>query len=141
MDIVASLLQMQLDLYVQTDAQDPDSGALKKEWHYTKTLPCSAKGVVSNAASTRSADRQIINNKYQNEQFVEIRTTEKINNRHKLTNIRNKKGVVIWTELNYPTETPTVFEVVGVTPITDPFGEVIAYNTLVKRSENQDIGQ
>jgi hypothetical protein len=141
MDIVASLLQMQLDLYVQTDAQDPDSGALRKEWHYSKTLSCSAKGVVSNAASTRSTDRQIINNKYQNEQYVEIRTTEKINGRHKLTNIRNKKGFVIWTELNYPTETPTVFEVVGVTPITDPFGEVIAYNTLVKRSENQDLGQ
>lgn len=141
MDIVASMLQMQLDLYVQIDKQDPDTGALIKEWHYTKTLPCSAKGVVSNAASTRSADRQVINNRYQNEQYVEVRTVDKINIRHKITNIRNKRNQVIWTELNYPTETPTVFEVFGVTPITDPFGEIIAYNTLLRRSENQAIGE
>ena len=46
----------------------------------------------------------------------------------------------IWTELNYPNETPTVFEVVGVTPITDPFGTIVAYNSTAKRSENQEIG-
>ena len=43
-------------------------------------------------------------------------------------------------ELNYPTNTPTVFEVIGSTPVTDGFGTVIAYNSVVKRSENQTIG-
>jgi hypothetical protein len=47
---------------------------------------------------------------------------------------------VIWTELDAPTETPTVFEVVGTTPITDPFGSVLGYNSTLKRSENQQIG-
>jgi len=28
----------------------------------------------------------------------------------------------------------------GTTPITDPFGKVIGYNSSVKRSENQQIG-
>ena len=59
--------------------------------------------------------------------------------RNKLTNIRTKRGTVIWSEINYPTETPTVFEIVGITPVTDPFGEIIAYNTMAKRSENQVI--
>jgi hypothetical protein len=29
----------------------------------------------------------------------------------------------------------------GTTPVTDPFGRVIAYNSSMKRSENQQIGQ
>jgi hypothetical protein len=49
-------------------------------------------------------------------------------------------GHPIWTEINYPNETPTVFEVIGTTPITDPFGNVLAYNSSMKRSENQQIG-
>lgn len=140
MNLVDSLFQFKLDLYVQTDEQDPDTGALKKEWNYYDTLDCSAKGIVSNSASTRSYDKQVIDNRYKNEQFIELRTAQKINIRHKITNIRNLKGNVIWTELDYPSETPTVFEIMGVTPITDPFGNVIAYNTTAKRSENQQIG-
>ena len=45
----------------------------------------------------------------------------------------------IWTELNYPSDTPTVFEITGSTPIVDPFGKVIAYNSTATRSENQQI--
>ena len=58
-----------------------------------------------------------------------------------IKNITDKNNNVIWEELNFPTSTPTVFEVVGTTPITDPFGSVIAYNSVLKRSENQQIGQ
>lgn len=140
MDLIESLLPFQLDLYIQSDSQDPDTGALIKEWNYFKTLPCSAKGIVSNSTSTRTNDRQILDNRYRNEQFVQIRTVEKINIRHKITNIRNKDNVYIWTELDYPSETPTVFEVVGVTPVMDPFGVSLGYNVTVKRSENQKIG-
>ena len=140
MDLIESLLPFQLDLYTQTDTQDPDTGALKKEWNFFKTIPCSAKGMISNSTSTRTGDRQFLDNKYRNEQMIQVRTVEKINIRHKITNIRNKNGEVIWTELNYPTETPTVFEVVGATPISDPFGVSMGYNIVAKRSENQQIG-
>ena len=139
MDIVACTLQMYVDVYVQSDTQDRDTGIIKKEWLFIKTVPCSAKGVISNSISTRSSDRQVIDTRYQNEQFIQVRTSEKLNMRNKLTNIRTKKGTVIWSEINYPTETPTVFEIVGITPVTDPFGEIIAYNTMAKRSENQVI--
>lgn len=140
MELVSSLFQFKLDLYTQYDSQDPDTGAIKKEWHFYQTLDCAAKGIVSNSTSTRANDRQVMDNRYKQEQFVEVRTTEKINLRHKITNIRNKHNQYVWTELDYPTETPTVFEVMGVTPITDPFGTIIAYNTTIKRSENQQIG-
>lgn len=140
-DLIDSILSMSLDVYKQFDQQDADTGALIKEWSYHKTIPCHAKGIISNSASSRSTDKQTFSNKYVNEQTIQIRTSEKITVREKVTNICDSDGTPIWTELNYPSDTPTVFEVVGTTPITDPFGRVIGYNSTVKRSENQKIGQ
>ncbi len=131
---------MKMDIYRQLDAQDADTGALRKEWMYYKTLDCHVKGVISNSATTRSSDKQVFDNRYKNDQVVQIRTAERLTSREKVTNIRNSEGVYIWTEINFPTETPTVFEVIGTTPITDPFGRVIGYNSSMKRSENQQIG-
>lgn len=139
-DLIESLLTMSLDVYRQFDSQDEDTGAIKKEWQYQRTLPCYAKGVISNSATTRSSDKQVFSNRYLNDQVIQIRTSEKLTPRDKVTNICDSRGNVIWSEINFPTETPTVFEVVGTTPITDPFGNVLGYNSSMKRSENQQIG-
>jgi hypothetical protein len=139
-DLVDSVMPMLLDVYRQFDLQDPDTGSIKKEWQFDRTVPCSAKGVITNSSSSRTGDRQILSNKYTNEQMLQIRTSEKITLREKITNIRDTEGTVIWEELNFPTNTPTVFEVMGITPMTDPLGGVLGYNSTVKRSENQTIG-
>ena len=138
--LVESIMSMKMDVYRQSEAQDPDTGAIRREWSYYKTINCHVKGVISNSATTRSSDRQIFNNKYTNEQLIQVRTTEKLTGREKATNIKDSAGQVIWTELDYPTETPTVFEVIGSTPIMDAFGRVIGYSSNMKRSENQIIG-
>jgi hypothetical protein len=131
---------MKMDIYKQLDVQNPDTGAIIKEWNYYKTLDCHAKGVITNSATTRSGDKQIFSNKYNNEQVIQVRTSERLTAREKITNIRDSNEEAIWTELNYPSDTPTVFEIIGTTPITDPFGQVLAYNSTLKRSENQQIG-
>ncbi len=140
-DLIDSVLSMSLDVYRQFETQDPDTGAMVREWVYYKTVACHAKGVISNSATTRSSDKQIFSNKYVNDQVIQVRTSEKLTAREKVTNIRDNDGNVIWNEINFPAETPTVFEVMGTTPITDPFGRVIAYSSSMKRSENQQIGQ
>ena len=140
MGLIEGVLPMTLDLYVQTDTQDINTGAILKEWNYLESMDCYAKGIVSNSTSSRNSDRQTFDNRYKNEQMIQIRTINKLNIRHKITNIKNKNGSYVWTELDYPSETPTVFEITGVTPITDPFGDVLAYNTIAIRSENQQIG-
>jgi hypothetical protein len=140
MSLATSLMSMKADIYLQLDTQDENTGSIKKEWIFTRTVQCSAKGIVSNSASSRSGDKQVLSNKYSNEQKLEIRTPEQITYREKVTNIRDMNGNVIWKEINYPNNTPTVFEIIGSTPITDPFGNVLAYNSVAKRSENQEIG-
>jgi hypothetical protein len=136
-----SVLSMNLDVYKQFEIQDPDTGAIVREWNYYRTVPCHVKGVISNSATTRSSDKQLFSNKYVNDQIVQVRTIERLTIREKVTNIRDSQGNTIWTEINYPNDTPTVFEVMGTTPVTDPFGRVIGYNSSMKRSENQQIGQ
>jgi hypothetical protein len=138
--IVDAVLSMKLDVYRQTDEQDPDTGAIKKQWIFYKTLPCHAKGIISNSSSTRTSDKQVMGNKYYNDQVLQIRTAQRLTLREKITNIRDANNNYIWTEINSPNDTPTVFEIMGTTPITDPFGKVIGYNSSVKRSENQQIG-
>jgi hypothetical protein len=138
--IIDSVLLMKLDVYRQFDTQDVDTGAIKKEWHYYKTLQCHAKGIISNSSTSRSGDKQVFGNKYSNEQVIQIRTSDRLTSREKVTNIRDNKNNPIWTEIDFPSNTPTVFEISGTTPITDPFGQVIGYNSMALRSENQTIG-
>ena len=137
--IIDSILSMKLDVYRQLDTQDTETGSIVKEWNYYKTLDCHAKGVVSNSATTRSSDKQIFDNKYTNDQVIQVRTAERLTLREKVTNVRDSENNYIWTELNFPSDTPTVFEVIGTTPLTDPFGRVMGYNSSMKRSENQQI--
>jgi len=138
-NLVDSILNMKMDVYVQQDVQDQDTGAIKKEWLYSKTVACYAKGVITSSGA-RSSDVQTISNRYTNKQDIEIRTEARVTLRDKITNIRDSSDNVIWAELNYPTETPTVFELIGTTPITDPFGGILGYNCSARRSENQVIG-
>lgn len=139
-NLVDSIFNMKVDVYLQEDYQDPNTGAIKKSWIYQKTIPCFAKGMISNSSSARSGDNQSISTKYQNTQTIEIRTQTPITYRQKISNIKDSSNNVIWFELNYPNDTPTVFEIVSSTPITDPFGTLMAYNSVAKRSENQIIG-
>ena len=139
-EVVGAAFTMNMDVYRQYDEQDPNTGAITKNWNYYQTIPCYAKGIISNSATARSGDRQVFNNRYDSKQIIEVRTLEKLSIREKISNIRTEHGEVIWTELNYPTNSPTVFEVVGTTPMTDPFGDVLAWNSVLKRSENQQIG-
>ena len=131
---------MRMDVYRQEEIQDPDTGALKKTWSFYKSVPCHAKGIISNSATSRTGDYQVLKEKYVNAQIIVVRTEQKLSLREKITNVQSADGEVIWAEINYPTETPTVFEVIGTTPITDPFGSVLGYNSTLKRSENQNIG-
>ena len=138
--LVQSILSMYLDVYNQTDSQDINTGAIKKDWNFIKTVSCHAKGNISDTNTRGGSSQQTISKKYVNTENLSIRTIDKLTLRDKVTNIRDKSNNPIWVEPNYPSNTPTVFEVVGSTPILDPFGSLIGYNTSVKRSESQTIG-
>ncbi len=138
-DLVDGLMTMKMDIYRQSEQQDKDTGAIIREFSYIKTLDCYARGVITESRN-RSNDNQKFSNKYSNNQYIELRTSDKLTPRDKVKNIRDASGNPIWYELDYPGDTPTVFDVIGTTPIADPFGNVVGYNSSLQRAENQQIG-
>jgi hypothetical protein len=110
-----------------------------REFSYIKTIDCYARGVITESRN-RSNDSQKFSNKYSNNQYIEVRTSERLTARDKVKNIVDVNGKPIWYELNYPNDTDTVFDLVGTTPIADPFGNVVGYNSSLQRAENQQIG-
>ena len=137
-DVVDGLMTMKMDVYRQQEQQDPDTGAMIRQFSYIKTIDCYARGIISQSGS-KGNDRQKFSNKYSNDQYIEIRTLDRLTARDKVKNIRDSSGKPIWYELNYPNDTDTVFDVVGTTPIADPFGNVVGYNSSLERAENQKI--
>jgi len=138
-DLVDGLMTMKMDIYRQSERQDLNTGAMIREFSYIKTINCYARGVITNSKN-RSNDTQKFSSKYSNIQFIEARTSERLTARDKIKNIRDVNGNPIWYELNYPNDTDTVFDVIGTTPITEPFGNVVGYNSSLIRAENQQIG-
>jgi hypothetical protein len=138
-DVVDGLMTMKIDVYRQQERQDPNTGAMIREFSYIKTVDCYARCIITETRN-RTNDNQNFSNKYSNNQYIEARTSERLTPRDKIKNIRDASGNPIWFELNYPSDTPTVFDVVGTTPISDPFGNVLGYNSSLQRAENQKIG-
>ena len=138
-DVVDGLMTMKMDVYRQSERQDPNTGAMFREFSYIKTIDCYARGVITESRN-RSNDNQKFSNKYSNNQYIEVRTSERLTARDKVKNIVDVNGKPIWYELNYPNDTDTVFDVVGTTPIAEPFGNVVGYNSSLQRAENQQIG-
>lgn len=61
-----------------------------------------------------------------------------LSRRDRVTDIRNNKNVLLWKEEEFD-DAPTVFEVNGVTPIIDPFGNHIENSALLQRAEIQSL--
>jgi hypothetical protein len=138
-DVVDGLMTMKMDVYRQSERQDSNTGAMVREFSYIKTIDCYARGIISQNGG-KGNDRQKFSNKYSNDQYIEVRTSDRLTTRDKIKNIRDVNGKPIWYELNYPNDTDTVFDVAGTTPIADPFGNVVGYNSSLERAENQQIG-
>ena len=70
--------------------------------------------------------------------FIKIQfpANETLTKRDRITNITNRDGIVIWRE-EESHNSPTIFDVLGVSPITDPWGKLIEWTALLQRSETQ----
>lgn len=133
--------------------QDPDSGEIIRVWEPNtetqddpdtpeieglETFRCVARGIVDGGirvAGTTERFSEI----YDADDYVRIQfgTNITIGRRDRITNIRNSDGIILWREEDAPNSPPTVFGVVGVTPIVDPFGRHTENMALLERVETQ----
>lgn len=141
-DLIIGMMPLQVDVYRQSAVQDPETGSVNRVWQLNRTISCSAKGHINNSSTSQSSNsRQKFSQNYVNVNEIQLRTEEQLTYRDKITNIRSRDGRVIWFEINMPNNTPTVFDVVGSTPMLDPFGNIVAWSSSASRSENQNLGE
>lgn len=132
--------------------QDPDSGEILRSWQSgsqvdnpntttdegLESFRCEARGIIDGGIRVAGTTERF-NAVYENIDYVRISfpASVKISKRDRITNIRDGKGNVIWKEEEYPTSPPSVFNVMGVTPIVDPFGRHIESQALLERAQVQ----
>ena len=137
--IIATAMNMKMDVYDLVITQDEVTKSIIKKYLYVTTENCLARGYISDSSRSQGSSEKV-GERYQNLDYLTIETQYKMSKTQRVTNIRNQKDEVIWFELiknNY--DTTTVYDVQGVTPVLDPFGNIISYNVSVKRSEVQKI--
>jgi len=127
-----------------TYEQNPDSGAIVRTWvmddqstddiegKEIKSVKCLAKSALG--PSLRNIEQ--FGDQYTNNDWITISVSFRTNVtlRDKITNIRNLKGVIIWTEEESDGNPPTVFDVYQITPLIDGFGNAIEKVILAKRA-------
>ncbi len=134
--------------------QDPDSGEIIRVWHagtmvdnpatpeinesQWDNFPCIARGIIDGGirvAGTTERFSEI----YENVDYVKISFPGhvKLSKRDRVTNIKDVTGNIVWKEEELPDAPPTVFSVMGVTPIVDPYGHTIEATAMLERAEIQ----
>lgn len=131
--------------------QDPDSGEIIRVWvpgtdddpatptyEGLQSFKCLARGIVDGGIRVAGTTERF-SDLYEAVDYVRIwfPPKTKITRRDRVTNIRGPKGDILWVEEERADRAPTIFSVVGVTPIIDPFGKHVESIALLERVETQ----
>lgn len=134
--------------------QDPDSGAIVRRWQdntltpnvdertsrlILPNVPLMARGVIDGGIRVAGTTERF-SETYENVDWVKATFGKEtsITKRDQVTNIRNKRSLeLLWREEEISGSPATVFNVMGVTPVFDPFSRLVEYAVLLERSEVQ----
>jgi hypothetical protein len=141
--------------------QDPDSGAIDKTWvgvvpddpstpdvdessadYQLKDVSCEIRGVMEGGIRVAGSTTRF-SEIYENVEWVKgtFGSGVDIAKGDKVTNIRNQNNVLIWrNEENRgvgQASGATTFNVMGVTPVLDPFGQLVEWSVLMQRADVQ----
>lgn len=130
--------------------QDPETGEIIRVWVVEDTDPvtpgtqekkvkCIVRGILDGGIRVAgTTERYTPQGILESVDYVKMQfpASVTITKRDRITNVANRNGIIIWRE-EESNNAPTIFDVLGVTPITDPFGNLIEWTALLHRSEVQ----
>ncbi|QAY08716.1 hypothetical protein SEA_GENIE2_55 [Streptomyces phage Genie2] len=129
--------------------QDPDSGAIERVWvpdedgttpgDQTLVINCMVRGV-TNGGIRAAGTTQRFSEIYENVDWAVIQFPASVvlSKYDRVTNITNARGDLIWREEEIDQAPATVFQVMGSTPVIDPFGNHIENTALLQRAQVQN---
>lgn len=136
--------------YVYTE--DPETGEMNRKWipanddipdqpgdMVGKRFKCMARGFTDGGIRVAgTTERWSGRGNIDTVDYVSMKFPKDVllTRRDRVTDIRNSAGLLLWKE-EESTDNATVFDVNGVTPIVDPFGNLIEYSALLERAAVQ----
>ena len=124
---------MTADVYVQQNYQDPETGVIKREWVFSKKIECHIDILSSQGASVTDNDKNF-GDKYTQEEKMRMKTKDRLSKRMRLQNFRNRAGEPLFIEYDQIDAPPTIFEVESHHPRLDPLGNILYFETNLRRA-------
>lgn len=128
--------------------QDPETGDIIRVWvddedadtpgNQALIIKCIVRGV-TNGGIRVAGTTQRYSEVYENVDWATLVFPKNVilSKRDRITDVSNARGDIIWKEEEIEGAPSTVFLVMGVTPVVDPFGNHIENTALIQRAQVQ----
>ncbi len=140
---IASIMNMSAEVFVQQNSQDPDTGAISREWVYDHTIQCKIEPIKSRGTNSKG-DNKVFgtsNNAaggYDESLMLKVKCLELLSKRWRLNSIKSSDNQQVFVEIDRYGNPDSVFEVSASHAVLDPFGKVSYYEATVHRVPVQD---
>jgi len=138
--LIASIMNMTAQVYVQQNVQDTDTGAISRQWVYKKTVECKIEPIGANIkGDNKRFDASDGSGSGYDEGFqLKMKSLDLLSKRWRIVNIRSSDGKQVFVEIDKIDQPDTIFEVTSSYAVLDPFGKISYYETIIHRVKVQD---
>lgn len=127
----------QADLMSKKRINDVNTGQIKYIWQLWKVIDCSIAPFTSTSFKAQGSN-ETFGQMYENIGYLKMKTRINPGRNVQVTNIRNKATQIpVYVEMELKNAPPTWYNSQGSSPLLDPFGRIIQYDTLLVRAEVQ----
>jgi hypothetical protein len=129
-------MNMTADILVQQNQQSADSGILKREWVYEKTIQCKVEPIKSGAGASRYDNKRFDigkHNEYDEKLQLKMKCLVPFSKRWRVSQIRTSDGKQVYMEIDKYDTPDTIFDVTATHAVLDPFGKVAYYEVTLQR--------
>ena len=143
---IGSIMNMTAEIYMQQNFQDPDTGAVSRQWIYEKTVPCKIEPIKSRGTNTKGDNKIFTAGDktragYDENLQLKFKGLELLSKRWRIANIRSSDGMQVFVEIDKYDQPDTVFEISASHAVLDPFGKLSYYEATLHRVPVQDNDQ
>jgi hypothetical protein len=136
--IIGSIMNMYAEIATQQNVQDPDTGAITREWVYEKTIPCKIEPIKSRGTNTKGDNKTFGNSNnamggYDENLQLKMKCLELMSKRWRVSSIKSSDNQQVFTEIDRYGNPDSIFEISASHAVLDPFGKVSYYEATLHR--------